>query len=315
VGCALLALTAGTGCGNKAAAKQRLFQGIVEHDERSLAFEVAGRVRSVAVQRGDRVESGGVLAVLDDQIATLTCRARSDEATSIRAELALIEAGARPEETASVAADLRAARAQEELARKTKARAQSLHLNSSVGQAEVDRADSEFSRVTSQREAVLQRYRALQNGARPQEIARARARAEAAAAAVALEQERLARHTLRASAAGKVIDVGIEPGEFAAIGMTAVTLADLRHPYIEVFVPQGELAGIRVGLGAEVKVDGEPAPFRGRVEFISPRTEFTPRYLFSEHERPYLVVRVRVRVDDPREVLNAGVPAFVSFDR
>jgi HlyD family secretion protein len=239
LGCALLVLTAGTGCGNKAAAKQRSFQGVVEHEERTLAFEVAGRVRNVAVQRGVRVERGGVLAELDDQIATLTCRARRDEEASVRAELALLEAGARPEESASLAADLRAARAQEELARKTKARAQSLHLNSSVGQAEVDRADSEFARVTGQREALTQKFRALQNGARPEEIARARARVEAAAAAVALEQERLSRHALRAGAAGKVIDVSVEPGEFAAVGMTAVTLADLKRPYVEVFVPQG----------------------------------------------------------------------------
>jgi HlyD family secretion protein len=312
---ACAALAAGTGCGTKAAAKQPVFQGVVEHDERTLAFEVAGRVRNVTVQRGDRVANGGVLATLDDQIAALTCRARRDEEASVRAELALLEAGARPEETASLAADLRAARAQEELARKTKTRAQSLHLNSSVGQVEVDRADSEFARVSSQREALTQRYRALQNGARPEELARAQARVEAAAAAVALEEERLARHTLRSSTAGSVIDVSVEPGEFAAVGMTAVTLADLAHPYVEVFVPQGELAGVRVGAKAEARVDGALASFPGRVEFIAPRTEFTPRYLFSEQERPYLVVRVRVRLDDPREALNAGIPAFVSLHR
>lgn len=311
LGCAALALAAG--CGEKAAAEQRAFQGIVEHEERTLAFEVAGRVRAVAVRRGDRVERGDVLAELDDRMAALACRARSDEEASVRAELALLEAGARPEETASLAADLRAARAQEELARKTRTRAQSLHLNSSVGQAEVDRADSEFARVTSQREALTQRFRALRNGARPEELARAHARVQAAAAAVALEQEQLARHTLRAGAAGKVVDVSVEPGEFAAVGMSAVTLADLTQPYAEIFVPQAELAGIHVGGPAELRVDGEPEAFRGRVEYIAPRTEFTPRYLFSEQERPYLVVRVRVRVDDPREALNAGVPAFVSF--
>jgi hypothetical protein len=40
--------------------------------------------------------------------------------------------------------------------------------------------------------------------------------------------------------------------------------------------------------------------------------EFTPRYLFSEKERSNLVVRVRVRVEDPRHLLRAGVPAFVA---
>jgi HlyD family secretion protein len=307
-----LAISA-AGCGTKAAATQRVFQGVIEQDERMLAFEVPGRVRSIEVQRGDLVEEGRVLAVLDDRLATLACRARREDEASLQAELALLQAGARPEETASLAADLQAARAQEELALKTKARMESLHQNSSIGRAEVDRADSEYTRVTSQREALQQRLRATRNGARPEEIARAQARAESAAAAVALEEERLARHTLRASGVGRVIDVNLKTGEFAAAGAPAVTIAEVRHPYAEIFVPQGELAGIRVGTTAELKVDAEPAAFRGVVEHISPRTEFTPRYLFSEHERPYLVVRVRVRIDDPHERLNAGVPAFVSF--
>jgi HlyD family secretion protein len=310
-----LVLSGATGCDSKAAAKQRSYQGVIEHDERALAFELAGRVRTVAVRKGDSVQSGSELAALDDQLAALTRRARRDEEAVVRADLALLEAGPRPEEAASLNADVRAARAQEELAQKTKARTQLLHQSSSIGLAEVDRADSELARSAFQREALQQRLRAVQNGARPEELVRARARVEAAGAAVALEEERLARHTLRASEAGRVIDVSIKPGEFATPGMPVVTLADLTHPYADVFIPQGELAGIRIGDGAELHVDGVEAPFRARVEHIGQKTEFTPRYLFSQDERRYLVVRVRVRIDDPNGRLNAGVPAFVSLER
>jgi len=61
-----------------------------------------------------------------------------------------------------------------------------------------------------------------------------------------------------------------------------------------------------------VTVDGLPAPLSGRIEHIFPKTEFTPRYLFSDSERPNLVIRTRVRIDDPKRVLHAGVPAFVT---
>jgi hypothetical protein len=54
---------------------------------------------------------------------------------------------------------------------------------------------------------------------------------------------------------------------------------------------------------------------RGTVENVARKTEFTPRYLFSDRERSNLVVRVRVRVNDPERHLHAGVPAFVSIDR
>jgi HlyD family secretion protein len=60
-----------------------------------------------------------------------------------------------------------------------------------------------------------------------------------------------------------------------------------------------------------VRVDTLSEPVSGRVERLGYKTEFTPRYLFSEKERANLVIRVRVRIDDPDHVMRAGVPAFV----
>jgi len=68
------------------------------------------------------------------------------------------------------------------------------------------------------------------------------------------------------------------------------------------------------GAPARVRTDARPEPLSGRVEAIGRRVEFTPRYLFSERERPNLVVRVRVRVEDPEGRLHAGVPAFVELE-
>jgi hypothetical protein len=66
---------------------------------------------------------------------------------------------------------------------------------------------------------------------------------------------------------------------------------------------------------ASVRVDSSKEPLLGVVEHVGTRTEFTPRYIFSERERPNLVVRVRVRVDDPQKKTHAGVPAFVAIHR
>jgi hypothetical protein len=52
-------------------------------------------------------------------------------------------------------------------------------------------------------------------------------------------------------------------------------------------------------------------PFHAVVEYVSPETEFTPKFVFSDRERPNLVVRARVRIDDPGHQLHSGVPVFV----
>jgi len=76
-------------------------------------------------------------------------------------------------------------------------------------------------------------------------------------------------------------------------------------------VPQAKISQVFVGETAKVKIDALSLELSGQVEHIARRTEFTPRYLFSEKERDTLVVRVRVRVADPKQQLRAGVPAFV----
>ncbi|HEY8040403.1 MAG TPA: hypothetical protein VIF15_11445, partial [Polyangiaceae bacterium] len=85
--------------------------------------------------------------------------------------------------------------------------------------------------------------------------------------------------------------------------------------YVDVFVPEGQLEGVRAGVRTEVRVDATGAPFSAVVEHVSPQTEFTPKFLFSDRERPHLVVRVRVRVEDPERRLHSGVPAFARVMR
>jgi hypothetical protein len=71
------------------------------------------------------------------------------------------------------------------------------------------------------------------------------------------------------------------------------------------------MSGITVGAPTTLRVDGVASELNGRIEHVFPRAEFTPRFLFSEGERPNLVIRVRVRIDDPKHLLHEGVPAFV----
>jgi HlyD family secretion protein len=110
-----------------------------------------------------------------------------------------------------------------------------------------------------------------------------------------------------------VLDVHVDPGEFVPLGAPLVTVADVLRPYVDVFVPEGDLANVVLGGAAEVRSDGAPSVLRGRVEHVGRHMEFTPRFLFSPRERANLVVRVRVRIDDPEGVLRAGIPAFVTF--
>ncbi|HET9953638.1 MAG TPA: HlyD family efflux transporter periplasmic adaptor subunit [Polyangiaceae bacterium] len=299
----------------KASPPPDTYQGVVELEETQVAFETAGRVRRLTVEKGDLVQPDQLLAELDDELARVSRSGRVMEAEAARSQSALVQARAKAEDIAALAARVRAAQAAEALLTKNLARQKALFESSAVSAASLDELTGQLDRARADREAAQAQLAALERGARREERDVALARAEAAEAALSLEDERIARMTLKAPRKGRVLDRFVEIGEVVAGGAPVYTLGDTERPYVDVFVPQGQLSGIQAGSRAELHVDSETRSFSGVVEHVSRRTEFTPRYLFSEQERPHLVVRVRLRFQDPGERLHAGVPAFVHIAR
>jgi HlyD family secretion protein len=310
---ALLGFALAAGCRKRADPKDQGYQGIVEFDERKLGFEVGGRLAQVFVRRGQEVQEGALLAKLDDELESAARQARVGEAEAAHAEVELLEAGSRPEEIRSMSAQVQAARASEELLKKKVVRERELNARGVTPQAALDEVEAQLERATAERLSLEQKLSSLRRGARKEEVERAKARASASRSSVTLEEVRLGRHELRAALSGQVLDVHFDQGEIVGAALPVVTLADTHHPYAEVFVPQAELAGIRQNTKALVRVDSLSQQLPAHVEYVSQRTEFTPRFLFSEQERPNLVIRVRVRIDDGAQRLHAGVPAFITF--
>ena len=301
--------------GGTASGQARQYQGVVELHERVLAFEVAGRIRELRVRRGERAEAGQILAVLDDGLERPLREAKAAEARAADAQLELLRAGARGEDVRAAEAQLRGARAQEETLAEALVRSRTLRAEGTVPPAQLEEAQGQHDRAVAERQAAEERLAALKAGARSQEVKAALARSSQAHAALEAEEARLLRFVLRAELAGEVLDTHLEPGEVVQPGTPVLTLGETRRPYLDVFVPQGELSGVRPGARAAVRVDASAERFQGAVEMVGRTLEFTPRYLFSEKERPNLVVRVRIALEDPDGKLHAGVPAFAEIAR
>ena len=290
------------------------YQGIIEHDDRHLGFRVGGQLREIRFDRGDVIEEGALIAVLDDTAELPILLAREADLARARANAALVYAGPRVEEVRSTMAELDGARATLREAKANLDRHRNLPEQAATARSLISELEAAYAQSRAQVRMLQQRLKQMRKGARPEELAASDAAVTAAEAAVDAEKERLALYSLRSSERVTVLDVPVRIGEVVAAGATVATVADTKHPYVDVFVPQQSLEGLELGLPARVRVDAESEAFDGKIEHIAPTTEFTPRYLFSPTERPNLVVRVRVRISDPDERLHAGVPAFAKFE-
>jgi HlyD family secretion protein len=288
------------------------YQGVVEYEARVLAFEVPGKLKELGLARGDLVKAGATMARLDDELAQLAVQASMNDAQAAASQTKVVKQGARPQDIAAMTNQVAAAKALENQIATNLDRNTRLFKEGARPANTVDDLKSELERAHQTRLALEQQLASLRSGARAPEIESAQARAEAAVAGTQLAKAKLARYTLVADSDGYVLESPAKVGEVVGAGTPIYTVADTTHPYADVFVPQAEIGGLQEGLAAQLRVDTQTTPFNARIEQIGQQTEFTPRFVFSERERPNLMYRVRVRVEDPNRQLRAGLPAFVT---
>jgi HlyD family secretion protein len=83
---------------------------------------------------------------------------------------------------------------------------------------------------------------------------------------------------------------------------------------VRAYVDEPDLGRVHPGMIATVATDtGNAKTYRGRVGFISPVAEFTPKSVETPELRTDLVYRLRVIVDEPDDGLRQGMPVTVTF--
>ncbi|MFY0567225.1 HlyD family secretion protein [Archangium lansingense] len=120
---------------------------------------------------------------------------------------------------------------------------------------------------------------------------------EVARASAATIQTRIDDATLKSPVLGRVLYRLAEPGEVLAAGGKALTLVNLEDVYMEIFLPSEQAAS--VAIGAEGRITLDYAPDRavpGKVSFVSPEAQFTPKQVETRSEREKLMFRVKIQV-------------------
>ena len=136
------------------------------------------------------------------------------------------------------------------------------------------------------------------------------AQVRAAQSALKLAEIELSYTRLRAPFEGIITSRNVELGEVVLSGREVFSLSDLSSVDLKIFVDETEIGKVKPGQSVEVRVDTFPGRiYRGRVSFISPEGEFTPKIIQTHKERVKLVFLVKVSISNPELELKSGMPA------
>jgi len=299
-------------CAREPASEQIRLSGTVEARESDLAFQVPGRIVRLLADEGARVEAGQVIAELDPRDYELALQRARAEADVARQALAALEAGTRAQEIR--VAEATAARADSELrfARAEEARIAKLMPDNLASRQQLDQARLQVQVAESALQQATETLKLLREGPRAEDIARARAELAVREAVVENAEQQLRYVKLHSPAAG-VLSVRLaEAGEVVGAGQPVLRLAELDAPWVRAWLNETDLARVRHGQAAEVRVDAYPdTVFHGRLSFVSPQAEFTPKTVETRELRVDLVYRIKVEVDDAAGRFKVGMPADV----
>ncbi len=295
------------------ASPDQLF-GNVEIRQVDLAFNSEGAVMMMSKREGDPVHAGETIATLDPatyQSAVTLSQARRDAA---QGELTKLLNGNRPEDIQQARANVANAKAMLANAQVTLQRQQALVTTNVVSHQAVDDAqraqDIAIAQVSLSQAALAE----MLNGPRTEDIDIARAQLRQSEAALALAQTELARTVLHAPSDGVVMTRVIEPGTVVMPTSVIYSVAITSEVWVRAFVPETMLAQVSPNRVVRVFTDGRPdRPYEGRIGYVSPTAEFTPKTVETPELRTQLVYRIRIRLTAPDDGIRQGQPVTIEL--
>ena len=182
----------------------------------------------------------------------------------------------------------------------------------SLAQAQLDQAQRDFEDRKPGPDADLLATATGRLTLAHAQLAAARAQAKVEAETLDLQLDKL---EVRAPLGGVVLARSIEPGEVLIAGAQALSIGQLDHLTITVFLPEDRYGQVDLGDHVQVSVDAFPAEdFDAVVTRIADQAEFTPRNVQTAEGRRTTVFAVELTVADATGKLKPGMPADVLFE-
>ncbi|WP_058913888.1 secretion protein HlyD [Entomohabitans teleogrylli] len=279
-----------------------------------MSFRVGGRLAALQVDEGDRIRKGDILGELDKAPYENALRQAQANVAAARAKYSLIAAGYRDEEIAQATAAVNQARAAYDYARNFYQRQQGLWSSRTISANDLENARSSRDQAQANLKAAEDKLSQYRAGNRPQEIAQAQASLQQAEAQLAQSQLDLSDATLAAPADGTLMTRAVEPGSMLNAGSTVLTLSLTRPVWVRAYVDEVNLSAAQPGRELLIYTDGRPdRPYHGKIGFVSPTAEFTPKTVETPDLRTDLVYRLRIIVTDPDDALRQGMPVTITF--
>lgn len=299
-----------TGCGNNEDENVVEGTGTIEATNVTLSAKTSGQIIKLLFTEGQNVKAGDTLLIIDTEALNIQLKQLEAGTEVSKAQLEQMRNGARKEDISQAESALQQAEINYKQAKLDFERMQKLNSEKAITRKQFDDAQARFDISTSQFQAAKDNLNKVKNITRPEELRQAMGRFNQSQATADLIKKNINDSYIISPINGIVTQKFFEEGESVSPMSSLFKVSDLSRVDLYIYVPQTELPGIKYGDDAEVKIDAfENKTYKGKVIYISPEAEFTPKNIQTKDERTKLVFGVKISLENPSFELKPGMPA------
>ena len=270
-------------------------------NQASIMPKISAPVKSFAVNRGDHVRAGEVVAVLENRDLAASVAENKGNFESAEASYRTTTAATLPEDINKAQQDVDAGKETLGAAQKLYESRKQLFEQGALARRLVDEANVAYAQAKSQYEIAQKHLQALESVSRHEQVKNAAAQVESAKAKYEGAQAQLSYSEIHSPISGVVTDRPLYAGEIASTGAPLMTVMDTSRVIARANVPVSQAAYLKAGNPATITQADTSIEAKGKVTVVSAAVDPNST-----------TVEVWVQADNPGERLKPGSTVRVS---
>lgn len=255
--------------------------GVFESTEVTVSAEGNGKILSLDLQEGDRLEAGQIVGCID------TVQLHLSE-IQLEASRRAVGSGRLDISRQIAALESQIGKQRQELDRFTK-----LEKAGASNRKQVEDIQAQIE--------TLERQLAAQKESLNSSNRNVSGQADALEAQIEQIRDRIRKCVITSPVAGTVLAKYSEAGEFAALGRALFKVADIDNIRLRAYITAEQLTALKLGQQVRVFADQGSSgrkEYAGTLIWISGKAEFTPKNIQTRDERANLVYAVKIAVEN-----------------
>lgn len=255
--------------------------GVFESTEVTVSAEGNGKILSLDLQEGDRLEAGQIVGCID------TVQLHLSE-VQLEASRRAVGSGRLDISRQIAALESQIGKQRQELDRFTK-----LEKAGASNRKQVEDIQAQIE--------TLERQLAAQKESLNSSNRNVSGQADALEAQIEQIRDRIRKCVITSPVAGTVLAKYSEAGEFAALGRALFKVADIDNIRLRAYITADQLTALKLGQQVRVFADQGSSgrkEYAGTLIWISDKAEFTPKTIQTRDERANLVYAVKIAVEN-----------------